>query len=278
MSENVLSLTIPTTKEIIFSLFILLRVLGMFVISPLLSNRVISTNMRFFLAFGTTLLLSIVLYPQYLGPNPKYPFNMQAYDQNPGLFLILMMIKELSVGYLIGFFFNIIFEAMLLAGELIDSMIGFSAAQFLDPFSNTFQSLIGQLLVLTGGMVMVIADLHHIFVRMIAESFNIIPVGNMQMTGTFLQETTMGMSFLFAYAIKIGTIPIIILACGLIGVAFTIRVVPEMNILLTGLPMRVMIGIYTLMLAIRFIIPAFNEGFWQLTALVQSIIYSLGNK
>lgn len=250
----------------------------MFVISPLLSNRVISNNLRFFLAFGITLLLSIILYPQYFGPRAIYPFDLSGFHQNTPLFLALIGFKELCVGYLIGFFFNIIFEAMLLAGELIDSMIGFSAAQFLDPFSNTFQSLIGQLLVLTGGMVMVVADLHHIFVRMIADSFNIIPVGTINFNEMFIQETTMGMSFLFIYAIKIGTIPIIILACGLIGIAFTIRVIPEMNVLLTGLPMRVMIGIYTLMLGIRFIIPTFQKGFRELSFLVQSIIETLMTK
>lgn len=269
---------VPTPAGLAFVAFILLRVSGLFIISPLLSNRLLNTNIRIFLAVGTTIVLAIVLYPEYVGSSPKYILFSPHYGYTFDiLFILLMGIKELAIGYIIGFCFNIIFESMLLAGELIDSMIGFSAAQFLDPFSNTFQSMLGQLFVLTGGMIMIVLDLHHIFIRMIADSFEIIPLGDFYMNNFLVQDVTQGMAQLFIYAVKIGTIPIVILACGLVGIAFTIRVVPEMNILLTGLPMRVLIGFYTIMLAMNLMIPSFVDGFLKITELVHSIVINLGS-
>lgn len=267
----------PTPSGAAFVVFILLRVSGLFIISPLLSNRLLNTNIRIFLAIGTTIVLAVVLYPEYIGPSSKYTLFSPRYGPSLDLlFITLMGLKELAIGYIIGFCFNIIFESMLLAGELIDSMIGFSVAQFLDPFSNTFQSMLGQLFVLTGAMIMISLDLHHIFIRMIAESFEIIPLGDFYINHYLVQDVTQGMAQLFIYAVKIGTIPIVILACGLVGIAFTIRVVPEMNILLTGLPMRILIGFYTIILAMNLIVPTFINGFSKITELVRSIVITLG--
>lgn len=277
-SELPFLLSFITESNVAYVFYILMRITGLFVISPLFSNKAIATYIRLFLAIFTTIIIAIVLYPQYHGIEAVYTLPAIHYAEGKDfIYIMLMSIKELAVGYIIGFCFNIIFESMLMTGELIDSMIGFSAAQFLDPFSNTFQSMLGQLLVLTGAIVMLIFDLHHLFIRIVTESFSFIPLGDFHMNEGVIDHLTLGMGILFLYAVKIGAISIVILACGLVGIAFTIRVVPEMNILLTGLPMRVMIGFYTIMLGINHIVPIFQEGFMALSNLIQSLIYRMGN-
>jgi flagellar biosynthetic protein FliR len=271
--------TLPSAENVIYVFYIFMRVFGLLFVSPLLSNKAISASLRVYLGIFITIILALVLYPQY------HPASPSAHLQELNIFLpthifwvAIISVKELAVGYVIGFCFNVAFEAMVMSGELIDSMIGFSTAQFVDPFSHTFHSLLGQLLVLSGALYMLIVDFHHVFIRMLAVSFNFIPLGGFEMTPAAMQDVILGTSWIYVYAMKFGAIPIAILALQLVGIGLVIRVVPEMNLLLTGLPMRVLFGLWTLMLAVSRIIPLFEESFVRITKLAEKIILDIGLK
>lgn len=251
-----------------FAFFVFMRVSGMLFISPLLSNKAISGAVRFYLAIFLAAVISTGLWPVY----SNLHISLAAGGILP---LVLLSLKELLVGYILGFCFNVVFEAMLLAGEMIDSMIGFSAAQFIDPISNTFHTMLGQLLVFLGALYMLIMDFHHVFIRMIADSFLAIPIGQYHMGQGLLDKIILVTSWMFTFAIKYGAIPIVILSINLVGIACTVRVVPEMNLLLTGLPLRVMFGVWSLMIAISWIVPLFKETFMQVALLVEQIMLDL---
>jgi flagellar biosynthesis protein FliR len=276
-SYSILNLFPITDKVTLFIFYILCRVLGLFLVSPFLSNKSITATARFYLSLFIALILGVVLYPDYLGSHPKYVFHHLPNERGHAFFVLgIEIIKELSIGYLLGFMFNIVFEAMLLAGEMIDSMIGLATAQFFDPFSNTFQSMLGILLLMFGALFMLIIDFHHVFIRLLAQSFSIVPLGDFHLREGLENTITFGTSLLFIYVVKIGAIPIVILACGLVGIAFTVRVLPEMNLLLTGLPMRVLIGLYVMMLALAYIPPVFNQALMEFAALANQILENLG--
>lgn len=267
------TLNVPSASDIVFYFYILMRVLGLLIVSPLLSNRVIHPSIRLYLSIFIASLLMMVLYPQYHGSTAQFSLSeLEIVRPSSLLQIFLISIKELAVGYVIGFCFNIVFEAMLMAGELVDNMIGFSTAQFLDPFSYTFHSLLGQLLVISGALVMLIVDFHHIFIRIVADSFNLIPIGMYHMTPPLFEEITTGTSWIFVYAVKYAAIPLIVLAYGLVGISFTVRVVPEMNLLLTGLPMRVLIALLTMALTMGRIVPIFEDSFLAITRLAEQVV------
>jgi flagellar biosynthesis protein FliR len=258
-----------------WAFYILMRVLGLLFVSPLLSNKAVTGSTRFYLGFFITIVIAISLYPSYR-PDDLALNGLDIFHSPHIIGVIITSIKELLIGYIIGFCFNVIFESMLMAGEMIDSMIGFSTAQFVDPFSSTFHSLLGQLLVFMGALFMLIMDLHHVFIRIIADSFTVIPIGHYYMTQDLLKKIVLDTSWIYTFAVKYGAIPIIILSINLVGIACTVRVVPEMNLLLTGLPLRVMFGIWAMMIAISRIIPLFKETFSQITSLVEQIILDIG--
>lgn len=266
----------PEAENLIgWAFYIFMRVSGVLFISPLLSNKAITGSFRFYLGVFITIVITISLYPIYR-PQDQGLNQLNIFHSPHLLGVMLISIKELLVGYVIGFCFNVIFESMLVAGEMIDSMIGFSTAQFVDPFSNTFHTLLGQLLVFMGALFMLIMDLHHVFIRIISDSFTVIPIGVYHMNADLLQKIIVATSGIYSFAIKFGAIPIVILSINLVGIACTVRVVPEMNLLLTGLPLRVMFGIWAMMIAISRIIPLFKQTFAQLTLLVEQMILDIG--
>jgi flagellar biosynthetic protein FliR len=267
---------LPTAEQFIFGFYIFMRMTGLVLVAPLFSSRIINPSIRVYIAVFLTLILAMTLYPNYFGPASRYHLDsLDGLNQRDAFGIVWNGMIELGIGYLIGFCFNVVFESMILAGELIDSMIGFSAAQFIDPFAFGFQSLLGQLLVIAGVIFMLITDFHHVFIKLIANSLLMVPLGNYVFNPSYTQDVVTGTSWIFIFAVKFCAIPLIVLSCMLVGIAFTVRVLPEMNLLLTGLPMRILMGLFTVALTVGRLPPLFEESFNAVTRLAETIIYHL---
>jgi flagellar biosynthetic protein FliR/FlhB len=263
---------------LLFYAFILFRALGILFISPLLANKSLTFISRLYLGIFVAFLLALTLYPQYARQTLLLQTpNGYLLDLNNYLGIALTCLEELALGYLLGFCFNIVFEAMVMAGELIDNMIGFSTAQFVNPFSYAFHSSLGMLLMFTGALFMLITDFHHVFIRVLADSFILVPIGHYHLPPNSIKDITDGTSWIYTFAIKYGAISILVLCINLVGVAFTVRVVPEMNLLLTGLPLRVLFGLWSMMLAMGRIFPLFGQTFRQVMRLVESLLLQMSS-
>lgn len=260
----------------LFFAYTLFRALGILFISPLLANKSLTFSSRLYLGIFIAFLLAVTLYPQY-EKNALFNTNPSSgiFDNNNIIGIALTCIAELSLGYLLGFCFNIVFEAMAMAGEVVDNMIGFSTAQFLNPFSYAFHSSLGMLLMFTGALYMLVTDFHHVFIKILAESFTIVPIGHYQLPFSMVNDITDGTSWIYTFAIKYGAISILVLCINLVGVAFTVRVVPEMNLLLTGLPLRVLFGLWSMMLTMGRLFPLFEQTFRQVTRLAEFLLMQM---
>lgn len=269
-------LLLQNPDDILLFYYILARLTGLFVISPLLSQRAIAGTIRVFLSIFTTLLLLMTLYPDYHGPQAKFTLIGISQQDYGWLMLALNSLKEIGIGYLLGFCFTLLFEATMLAGEVIDAMTGFATASSFDPISATSQALLGPLLMLTTALIVLALDLHHEFIRVAADSFHFIPIGNYNMPPQMADDLILGTGLLFVYALKVAAIPFVILACGTIGIGFVIRTVPEYNPLLTGLPMRVLIAYYSVMLALSHLPPVIQQAFFQFETLSRLFMRQIG--
>lgn len=210
--------------------------------------------------------MAIVLYPQSLTDKPHLLAPSESsFNEDPAFFLLFAfsVAQELFIGYLIGFVASFIFEAISLAGELIDTMVGFSAAQFFDPFSLSFHTLTNRLLLLCGALIMMVLDFHLLFIHLLADTFSLIPLGSFLIPTQFLENLTAASGQIFSGALRIALIPLAIITAGLVGIALSVRVIPEMNLLLIGLPLRVIIGLFSLIAGIGPIIHLYRHLFNQ---------------
>lgn len=263
-NEQLLTI-LPGKTEWLLLLLTICRAAGLFLFSPFFTAMYITTTVRFFLACFTGFLLALVLYPQYL-EDPLRTIQQSTIQ------IIWLSVTEIFIGYLIGFCFSIMFDAMRLAGELIDTLTGMSAGQIFDPITNLFYTLTGQLIVLFGMVILLSIDAHHVLVKIIAKSFQIIPVGHFQLHGVLLNDIVDATAQLFSYALKIGAIPLVLIIICLAGISLTIRVIPEMNLLMIGIPMRALIGLFTLILAIGHMPTVFKQAFWYYANLVMHML------
>ena len=170
----------------------------------------------------------------------------------------LLIIKEAFVGIVLGLVCMLVFSAIRLAGEIIDLQIGFSMASVLDPQNQTRITLIGQFMYMLGILLFLVIDGHHSLLMALSYSFDLVPIeGAILKPGmsSVAVRTFVGM-FLLGVMIAIPFITVLLI-CD-ISLGMLARTVPQINVFMLGFPMKVGLGLFTLLLALPILITAIS--------------------
>lgn len=273
----VLAPYLHSPEDITFLLYILARVSGMLLIAPLISNSLMGRVPKLGLTFFLTIIMAMVLYPHYRGEAPQFALPELTEGQTTSLAMLgITLGKELGIGWLLGLTFTLIFEALLLAGQQVGMMVGFSVSEILDPVSGTSQPLIANFFTISASLLIIIQDLHHVLLRVLTDSFMVIPLGNYHLPYQMLQDVTNGTAMLFAVAMRFAAIAFVILYLVTIGLGFIARVMPEMNIFMVGFPLRILVGYYVLIVTIHYFPRILSEAFVAFHHLAERLSAHIG--
>lgn len=277
MDTNLSALPFTNTAEdIIFFFYLFARFSGLFMVSPLFSNNLLPQRVRVFLTVFTSLVVGLTLYPDYFGASAEYLVPELSGEVQLSLVAILLTtFKELAVGYLIGFAFTIIYEATLLAGQVIGIMIGLSVTEMLDPISNIRQGLVGQLLSAVTTLLILSLDLHHAFLQVTVESFAVLPIGQADVKYELLHHIGQGTGRLFHHGMQISAIPFVILSLITLGLGFMARMMPEMNIFMVGFPLKIFVGFHALIFTFHYFPLILGRAFIEYRNLAEMMVLHL---
>ncbi|MDY6399452.1 MAG: flagellar biosynthetic protein FliR [Synergistales bacterium] len=162
------------------------------------------------------------------------------------IFIAAICLRELLIGIALGFIASLPLFALRVAGEQTGSMIGFSMAQIMDPTTQSETSIVGQLHFLIAMWFYFRWNGHLLMVQALVETLKLVPPGQISLfpagdlsLGTWLQN-------IFILGIRM----VIPFYCALVlsdvGLGFLARTVPQMNIFVVGLPVKVMLGFMVL--------------------------------
>ena len=128
MTENLISFIISN-----FQLFILIlvRITGLFVISPVFGRDSLPLAMK----VGLSVIISLILLPLKIN---TFHLSIDNYK-----ILIFWTISEFLIGVIIGFIAFIYFTVIYFAGTIIDVQIGFGMVNIMDPQTNVQIPLMG---------------------------------------------------------------------------------------------------------------------------------------
>ncbi|MFW6270415.1 MAG: flagellar biosynthetic protein FliR [Bacillota bacterium] len=173
-------------------IIILIRYTGLFLITPLFSSKMILSRIKIGLAF----LLSIITFPL---------IKETATVEFPGHLLILTgdVIQELSVGFLIGFIVLLVFSAVQLAGQFIDLRMGFRIVNVFDPLTGASSPIMGQYKNIIVTLVFLVINGHHLLLKSLFKSFEIIPPGKAIFVNNLWQFIFRRSADMFLIAFKI---------------------------------------------------------------------------
>ena len=187
-------------------------------------------------------------------------------------YLLLYMFFEVTNGLILGLISNIAFEVLLMAGSLIDVHIGLSMLNTIDPNSETSTTITGNLLHYVALVIFFIIDGHHMLIKSLIESFILLPIGK----GLFNVDTMMTMIEIIANYFVIGlkiSLPIIlIIILADVSMGLISRAVPQINVMILGMPVKMLLGIIAISVSLPIIIKLFVNNISYLPDIFRKII------
>jgi len=211
------------------------RYLGMMFLTPVFGSRVILYQVKILIVLSLTVLTFPLVAANYTIVNP---------DSN--LLVVVEIISEASIGLFMGFSVFLVFSAIQLAGQIIDMRMGFRIANVVDPFSGVDSPVIGQLKNIFVTLIFLALNGHLFLIKHLYQSFEIIPPGRVNFSSELWQYFFRRSADMFVLAVKIA-LPIAgaIFFIDII-LAFLARSVPQMNLFVVGIPVKIMAGLILL--------------------------------
>lgn len=245
-----------TTAHLEFFLLVLIRMSGLFIMSPIFGRRNVPTVFKIgFSLFLTIIFVNIVEVPQI-----NFFDNVYMY--------VFYIVKELVIGMIIGYVSYVIMSALYLAGQLIDMQVGFGMVNVIDPMTNIQVPLTSNFYYMYVILIFLTINGHHMLIRALFESFKMIPVEQITFNTGLMENIISIMRDMFSIGIRIAApiIAAIFVVDVILGVLS--RTMPEMNVFILGMPVKIVIGL--LVLAITFMaVVGITEG---ITTLMQTHI------
>lgn len=218
---------------------ILVRIASFMVSSPLFSMKGIPNLLK----IGFSLLLSYLLYM-------VIPVDL-AFKADSILAYGILIFKEVLFGLALGYVVNLIFITLEMAGQMVDFQIGFSMATYYSPLTGGRVSLFGNMYYWVGLALFFAVNGHYYLIYSLAQSFELVPLTtlNLQEINLIALVRLFSESFLIAFQIAVPIMIIILLVNLVMGLLA--RTVPQLNILILSLPLKVLVGILSIIVLLN---------------------------
>ena len=160
-----------------------------------------------------------------------------------------MVMQEVVVGVAMGFCLQMIFDALIVAGQTIAMGMGLGLATMIDPQRGVSVPVVSQFFVILGLLIFLSLGGHLATIRLIADSFDLLPLGTRSPPTASWQLVTWG-SQMFAGAVRIALPAATALLIANIAFGVMSRAAPTLNLFAVGLPAGLLIGFLFLLLNI----------------------------
>ena len=161
----------------------------------------------------------------------------------------MLIAHEILVGVAIGFGVQMIFDALVIGGQTIAMSMGLGFAMMVDPQRGVSVPVVSQFFVIVGILVFLALGGHLALIRLLADSFEVLPVGRFLDASSLWTVLGWGTQ-LFAGAVRIA-LPAV---AGLlvVNIAFGVmsRAAPTLNLFAVGFPVTLLLGFLILLLNI----------------------------
>lgn len=241
-------------------IFIFFRIAGIIFMAPLLSSRNIPVAIKVLISFicsGLFYFLKDTLEIAYVETIAQ---------------LIIVILKELSIGFIIGFISQLIFTGIGFGGQLIGIQTGLSIAMVLDPQDNSHDSVFAVFLNILAVLIFLSINGHHWFFEAVFYSFKVLPLGGMHFSPKILFIVLESFNSIFIISIKIaapimGTILILDFIIGILS-----RMIPQIEVFILAFPLKIASGLFILGLSIEFISILIQRFFYVLPHRINNVI------
>jgi len=219
----------PIIEQLGLYIWPFVRIGAFVMVMPVVGGSFVPMKVRLLLAIGLTGVIAPVI------PTASTPEVLSAMG-------LVTMIQEITIGVVLGFLVQLVFDAIALGGQVIGMSMGLGFAVFLDKARGVNIPVLGQLFLMLGMLVFLAMDGHLALIQLLAASFTAWPMHEVNFTIPVLTEVLTWTAQLFVFAMKIAlpavtSILVVNLAFGTMS-----RAAPTLNLFAVGFPVAMLLG------------------------------------
>lgn len=241
--------------EFYFSIFftfilIFVRVLSFLSASPVLGYSVIPFQLRFWVSIFLSYIFLLIL------DKNTSDFSVELFG------FVILVLKEVMIGLILGFSAWVIFYSVQFAGHLIGFDIGFSTATAFDPEHSEPLPALSQFKNYLFVVIFLMLNGHHFLIQVLKSSFEIVPISSsFSISAGIVDFGIKLITFVFISAIKISAPVIVALFLTDLSIGILSRAFPQMNIFMFAFSIKIIVGLLALILTVPLFVYIFKKLF-----------------
>ena len=184
---------------------------------------------------GLASIISLILLPvlgNRIGPFPETIFG-----------IVHLVLAELIIGLILGLLVRTFFEAVRMMGHSVGFQTGFAITNVIAPQSGNRVSIFSNMAHFVALILFLLLNGHHILLSAIKESFEVLPMGGLDLKIEMLNKMIPIWGSIFVIAVKIGAPAMAALLFTKVAFGLITRFIPQMNIMIVAFPVQIMVGL-----------------------------------
>lgn len=246
------------------------RILSFLVIVPFFGGAAVPARVK----VATATAFVIIVYPALAAGLPeggRLSFGPVGF--------IALLAKEAFVGFTLGFVASLVFEAVQVAGRIIDFQRGSTMAEMYAPQLQTRVSELGQFKLQFAIVLFLAIGAHYAFITALLRSFEVVPAISFPRLAAGWSPSAMLITQLVGGVLAVG---VQLAAPAMIALLLTDfffgiinRVAPQVNVFFLSLPVKMVVGLLVVLIALplyqdRYIY-YFREAFRAFETLIRAL-------
>jgi flagellar biosynthetic protein FliR len=214
------------------------RIAAMVMVAPIFSSNFVSARARLLLALAVSMVII-----------PTIPTAMPVVEPLSATGLLIIA-QQILIGACMGFMLQLLFNAFIVAGQIIAMQMGLGFASMVDPQNGVMVPVISQFYLIMVTLIFVSIDGHLILIQVMHESFTTMPVGPSGLEPTDFRDLAGQASWMYAAGViialpAIGSLMMVNLAFGILS-----RAAPQISPFSIGFPMTIILGFVIMMITL----------------------------
>lgn len=251
------------------ALLIFCRITSFFVVAPLFSAPGVPQIYK----IGLSVFITFIVYAAF-GTGQSIPMDA-AY--------VLLILKEVLMGLLLGYTALLMMTAVQTAGAFIDIQIGFSMANVYDPMTGASAPLTGNLKYAFAMLLFLTMNGHHRMLDAIVYSYNWVPLAGNDLFQAFADGSVselliraFAQSFMLAFQMAAPLVVALFMTD--VGLGFLARTAPQFNVFVIGVPLKIIVGLAMMLLVVPGFLYMFENLFGVLFKAMQGVLDVVSQK
>lgn len=236
----------------LFNLLLFMRVVTVLLMLPYFSWRGIPV----LATIGFAALLSYILFLVIAPAALPLPEN--------ALLLGLAVASEVLFGLVLGFLTLLTFNALRIAGQLIDMQSGMMNASLFDPQSGSQVTLFGQFYYQFAVVAYLVLNGHHQLFAALLRSLQLVPPGGAVFAATLVPGLLALIYQMFIVAFQLAAPVALVLVLTDFALGLISKTVPQLHVFMVGMPLKVGVALFVLYLSLPYMSQMLTTIFTQL--------------